>query len=63
MSELIGELDEGGSPLRVPEEWGAAGDVREAGLGSAVVAALLVAALSGAVVGGVVGLVVGLLIG
>ena len=63
MSELIGELDEGGSPLRIPEDWVEADHARPPGPGSGVVAALLVSALSGAVVGGVVGFVLGLLLG
>jgi len=56
MSELIGELDEGGSPLRIPEDWVAAERARsyEHENGS-VVAALMVCALSGATVGGLIG--------
>ena len=63
MSELIGELDEGGSPLRIPEDWVAADHTRSSGPGSGVVAALLVSALSGAVVGGAVGFLLGFLLG
>lgn len=63
MSELIGELDEGGSPVRIPEDWVADDDAWPAGPGSGVVAALLVAALSGAVVGGVIGFALGVLVG
>jgi hypothetical protein len=63
MSELIGELDEGGSPLRIPEDWVVPDDARAAGPGSGVLAALLVSALSGAVVGGAVGFALGFLLG
>jgi hypothetical protein len=63
MSELIGELDEGGSPLRIPEDWVAADHAGPSGPGSGVVAALLVSALSGAVVGGAVGFALGFLLG
>lgn len=62
MSELIGELDEGGSPLRIPEEWGQADGVQRESSGSAVVVALLMAALSGAVVGGAIGFALGVLL-
>jgi len=63
MSELIGELDEGGSPLRIPEDWVAADHAGPSRPGSGVVAALLVSALSGAVVGGAVGFALGFLLG
>jgi hypothetical protein len=63
MSELIGELDEGGSSLRIPEDWVAAERARsyEQGNGS-VVAALMVCALSGATVGCAIGFVLGWLL-
>jgi hypothetical protein len=63
MSELIGELDEGGQPLRIPEDWLAADQARSSGPGSGVVVALLVSALSGAIVGGAVGFALGFLLG
>lgn len=63
MSELIGELDEGGSPLRIPEDWGAAERTRsyEQEHGS-VIAALMVCALSGAAIGGAIGFTLGWLL-
>ena len=63
MWELIGELDEGGSPQRIPESWAAAQHIRsyERGHGS-IAAALTVCALSGAAVGGAIGFALGWLL-
>lgn len=62
MSELIGELDEGGSPRRIPDDWAATERARPYDDAHSVVAALVACALSGAVMGAAIGFVLGWLL-
>lgn len=63
MSELIGELDEGGSTRHIPDDWAAGERTRPYDHDTrGVVAALVACALSGAVTGGAIGFVLGWLL-
>lgn len=65
MTELIGELDEGGAPLCVPADWPAAapaGAVAVEQRDGSLVVALMLCALSGATIGLAIGLALGFLL-
>jgi len=63
MTELIGELDEGGAPLCFPADWPAAvhaGSLAVEPRDGSLVVALMLCALSGATIGLAIGFALGL---
>jgi hypothetical protein len=65
MTELIGELDEGGAPLCVPADWPTeahAGSLAAAPRDGSLVVALMLCALSGATIGLAIGFALGFLL-